>query len=210
MRKRFFFCLISNLLLVFALVACGSGSGGANHSTMPGMQQTPPASTQDVNESDPMTESLKTLSGKAFEIKFMQYMIVHHQSAIAMANLVPTHTNRSELKALATDITTAQTKEVTDMTDWLSSWYHEKPLTDTMSVPGMMGEMNTLKKAKDTAFDRQFLTMMIHHHQQAVNMARLIPQKMQRSELVTLGQNIVSTQSAEIQKMQGWQKAWFH
>src|SRR5260221_10858378 len=56
--------------------------------------------------SDPMTDSLKTMSGKEFEIKFMQYMIVHHQFAIQMAQLVATHTNRPELKTMANSIRT--------------------------------------------------------------------------------------------------------
>lgn len=159
-----------------------------------------------------MTSSLQGLSGKDFEIKFMQEMIVHHQSAVQMAQLVPTHTKRAELNTLAQNIISAQNKEISDMTGWLAKWYNEKPLADSMSVPGMtsmMGDINTMKNMQDAAFDKQFLTMMIAHHQQAVSMANLIPTKTQRPELIQLGQNIVSSQSAEIQQMQGWQKAWF-
>ncbi len=39
-------------------------------------------------------------------------------------------------------------------------------------------------------------------------MANLLPSKTQRSELVKLGQNIVKTQTAEIEQMKGWQKVW--
>jgi uncharacterized protein (DUF305 family) len=176
---------------------------------MPGMNMGTPTTTPG---NDPMTDSLKGLSGKDFEVKFMQEMIVHHQSAIDMAQLVPTHTKRAELITLSQNIITAQNKEITNMTTWLAQWYNEKPLTDSMSVPGMvnmMGEMDKLKNAKDAAFDKQFLTMMIAHHQQAVNMANLIPSKTQRPELVHLGQDIVKTQTAEIQQMQGWQHQWF-
>ncbi|GHO84734.1 hypothetical protein KSZ_27400 [Dictyobacter formicarum] len=162
--------------------------------------------------SDPMTDSLKDLTGKAFEVKFMQEMIVHHQAAVDMAKLVPTHTKRPELNTLATNIITAQTKEIGQMTTWLDQWYKEKPVTDAMSVPGMMdmmGGMDQLKAAKDADFDKQFTTMMIQHHQQGVNMANLIPSKTQRPELTQLGQNIIKTQSAEIQEMKNWQQAWF-
>jgi len=176
---------------------------------MSDMTMATPTTTQG---SDPMTDSLKGLSGKAFEIKFMQEMIVHHQSAVAMAKLVPTHTKRAELITLSQNIITAQNKEITAMTTWLAQWYHDKPLSNPMNVPGMMsmmGDMNKLKNAKDATFDQQFLTMMISHHQAAVNMANLIPARTQRPELVQLGQNIVKTQSAEIQQMQGWERAWF-
>lgn len=163
--------------------------------------------------SDPMTDSLKGLSGKAFEVKFMQEMIVHHQAAVDMAKLVPTHTKRPELNTLATNIITAQTKEIGQMTTWLHQWYNEKPVTDTMSVPGMMdmvSNMDKLKVAKAVDFDKQFITMMIQHHQQAVNMANLISSRTQRPELLQLGHNIVTTQSAEIQEMKNWQHTWFN
>ncbi len=160
---------------------------------------------------DPMTNSLKGLSGREFEANFMQQMIVHHQSAIDMAKLVPTNTKRPELNKLAQNITSAQTKEIGDMTGWLSSWYNLKPLSDSMSVPGMMemmGSMDKLKNSKDAQFDEMFLRMMIEHHQQAVNMANLLPSKTQRPELLKLGQDIIKTQTAEIDQMKSWQKTW--
>jgi len=162
--------------------------------------------------SDPMTDSLKGLSGKDFEIQFMQEMTVHHQSAVEMAQLVPTHTKRPQLITLSQSIISSQTKEISEMTTWLSQWYHESPLANAMSVPGMSdmpGELNTLKQAENATFDKLFMTMMISHHQEAVNMAELLPAKTQRPELLKLGQNIVASQSAEIQQMKGWQQAWF-
>ncbi len=161
--------------------------------------------------SDPMTDSLKGLSGKEFEVMFMQEMIAHHQSALDMAKLVPTNTKRAELIKLSQNIITAQTKEIGDMTGWLASWYNSKPLADNMSAPGMMammGDMDKLKTAKDAAFDELFLRMMIAHHTQATNMASLIPSKTQRPELVKIGQDIIKSQSAEIEQMKGWQKTW--
>lgn len=175
--------------------------------SMPGMGQ----GSMIPSASDPMTESLQRLTGQEFETKFMQEMIVHHQSAIDMAKLVPANTKRSELLKLSQDIITAQTKEISDMTSWLSSWLNAKPLTDSMSVPGMMemmGSMDKLKAARDTQFDEMFLQMMITHHQQAVNMANLLPTRTQRPELLKLGQDIIKAQTAEIEQMKGWQKEW--
>jgi uncharacterized protein (DUF305 family) len=211
--KRLF--MVSSFFLLLIQTACGGTASNIN--AMPGMDHSGmnytgtntsiPAHTS--TGTDLMTESLKPLNGKDFEIKFMQEMIVHHQSAIDMAKLVPSHTKRPELNTLAADIIKAQTNEITDMKQWLKQWYNEQSLTDTMSVPGMMemmGSMDTLKNAKDADFDKKFTTMMIQHHQQAINMAKLIPEKTQRSELVTLEQNIVTTQSQEVQQMQNWQK----
>lgn len=178
-------------------------------SSMSGMDNGSGTMTPAAN--DPMTDSLKNLAGQAFETTFMQEMIVHHQSAIDMAKLVLTNTKRPELIKLSQDIITAQTGEISDMTGWLASWYNTKPLTDSTSVPGMMdmmGSMDKLKVAKDAQFDEMFLQMMIIHHQQAVNMASLLPGKTQRPELLKLGQAIIKAQTAEIDQMKGWQKAW--
>jgi uncharacterized protein (DUF305 family) len=128
-----------------------------------------------------------------------------------MAKLVPTNTRRPELLKLSQDIITAQTKESSDMTGWLSGWYNAKPLTDSSSVPGMMemmGSMDKLKTAKDNQFDEMFVQMMITHHQQAVNMANLLPTRTPHPELLKLGQDIIKAQTAEIEQMKGWQKAW--
>lgn len=209
--------LLGILLFIFVLTGCGgitaTTTTTTSHVDMSDMQggggATPAAGS---TMTDPMTDSLKNLSGKDFEVKFMQEMIAHHQAALDMATLVPTHTQRAELNTLSRNIITAQSQEIKDMTGWLNQWYHEKPLEDPMQAPGMMdmmGDMDKLKTLKNADFDKQFTTMMIRHHQQAVNMAQLIPQKTQRPELVKLGQNIIKTQSAEIQQMQSWQKAWF-
>lgn len=179
-------------------------------SSMPGTTMLPGTTAAAGN--NPMVKSLQSLSGAEFETKFMQYMIAHHTSAIQMAKLVPTNTRRPELIKLSQDIISAQTKEIDDMTGWLASWYNAKPLADITSVPGMtdtMSQMDQLKIARDADFDKMFLSMMIEHHTIASNMASLVPQKTQRPELLKLSQDIIKSQSAEIEQMKAWQKAWF-
>lgn len=199
-------------LLVFA--ACGStpstSSSGGSPSTMPTNM---PGMSTGTPTSDAMTNSLQSLSGKDFEVKFMQDMIAHHQSALDMAKFVPTHTKRPELNTLSQNIISAQTKEISQMTTWLAQWYNEKPYANSMDAPGMMdmmGGMDQMKNAKDAAFDKLFLDQMTVHHQQAVNMAKLVPQKTQRPELVNLSQNIIQAQTGEIQQMSTWKKQWFN
>jgi len=70
-----------------------------------------------------MSSLLATLRGDEFDQTFINLMIDHHQGAIDMAELVATNTERKELKELANDIITAQTKEIEMMKDWLDSWF---------------------------------------------------------------------------------------
>lgn len=194
--------------------ATNSSAGSTTPGSMPGMTMQPGQTVAGTSgQVDAMTASLQNLTGKDFEVKFMQDMIAHHQGAVDMAKLVATNTKRPELLQLSQDIIAAQNKEITQQTGWLASWYNEKPLANSMDAPGMidmMGGMDKLKAAKDAEFDKLFMMMMTPHHQAAVSMANLIPGKTQRPELIKLGQDIVTSQTTEIQQMQGWLKAWFN
>src|SRR5687768_8839525 len=56
--------------------------------------------------------------------------------------------------------------------------------------------------------DMTFVSGMIPHHQEAVEMAQLVESRTQRPELRALADTIITTQNQEISLMQGWQPAW--
>jgi len=58
------------------------------------------------------TESLRTIPSDEFDSAFYAAMIPHHESAIAMAELVAERTQRPELTTLATAIITTQQAEI--------------------------------------------------------------------------------------------------
>jgi uncharacterized protein (DUF305 family) len=58
-----------------------------------------------------------------FDKRFLQAMITHHEGAIKMANQVILPTDRPEIHDLAKNIITTQTKEITQMQNWLKEWY---------------------------------------------------------------------------------------
>jgi len=57
-----------------------------------------------------------------FDKAFIEEMIPHHQMAVMMAQMLKNTTNREEMKKLADDIISAQTKEITDMREWYQDW----------------------------------------------------------------------------------------
>lgn len=57
-----------------------------------------------------------------FDKVFVEEMIPHHQMAVMMASMLKGGTNRPEMKKLADDIATAQTKEIDLMRGWLTEW----------------------------------------------------------------------------------------
>jgi uncharacterized protein (DUF305 family) len=82
--------------------------------------------TQGMSMSDmmgDMTASLEGKQGDAFDQEFIKEMIVHHEGAVAMAELALTQAGRQEIKDLANAIITAQNTEIAQMKEWLKNWY---------------------------------------------------------------------------------------
>jgi uncharacterized protein (DUF305 family) len=92
---------------------------------------------------------------------------------------------------LVTNITQAQTP------DSEHNSHHPSGQT-TPEQQGMMGQV-----------DQHFITMMISHHEQAVQMADLALTRAKRPEIKQLAQGIKKNQVREIQQMRTWYKAWY-
>jgi len=150
------------------------------------------------------------------DVIFAQHMIPHHQQAVAMAALAGTRASDPEIKKLATQIETAQDPEITMMTGWLRAW--GKPIPDASSgsmgmgdgtgmgngsVPGMMSpaDMTKLATVSGKEFDKQFLLMMIGHHQGAITMAQDEVSAGNSPDAVALANKIITAQQAEIVTM---------
>jgi len=88
----------------------GMGSGSGMHMGMTGTQ-----------------EDFKNLeNADDFDKAFVEEMIPHHQMAVMMATMLENGSQRPEMKKLAQDIITAQTKEIVQMRSWLNRWNNEK------------------------------------------------------------------------------------
>jgi len=65
------------------------------------------------------------------------------------------------------------------------------------------------QQAKSVQVDRQFIEMMISHHQDAIVMADLALSHGKRSEVKELATSIKREQTSEIQQMRTWYKQWY-
>ncbi|WP_306664859.1 DUF305 domain-containing protein [Streptomyces sp. Rer75] len=149
------------------------------------------------------------------DVTFAQQMIVHHRQAIEMADMAQEHAHTSDVKALAVKIEKEQKPEIKTMTGWLKSWGEKVPEGRTMpgmghrspsatpSMPGMMDEqqMRDMTHAPGKAFDTMFLTMMIKHHQGAIDIAETEKKQGAHGPARTLAGDIITTQTAQITQM---------
>ena len=196
------------LTTTLVLSACGGGdstSTGADHGGMTTAPGSAPASTATFNDAD---------------VTFAQSMIVHHQQAIEMAAMADGRAANTEVKDLAAKIKAAQQPEIDTMNGWLTAWDRPAAMpgmsmgsgmsmspdmggTDHSSMPGMMtdADMTKLGAVKGAAFDKQFLTMMISHHEGAITMAQQETGHGSNPDAVALAKKIVTDQQAEITTM---------
>lgn len=70
-----------------------------------------------------MTERMKGKTGDELDRIFLEDMIVHHQGAIDMADILAKETKRPELQKMAADIISVQSAEIAMMEGWLTDWY---------------------------------------------------------------------------------------
>jgi len=69
--------------------------------------------------------------------------------------------------------------------------------------------MKSDPNAASAPYDLQFIDTMIHHHQGAVEMAKMIDGKTNNADIIKFGKQIVADQEKEIGQMKDWREKWF-
>jgi uncharacterized protein (DUF305 family) len=82
------------------------------------------------------------------------------------------------------------------------------PAAPTAQINGPIGAAPAPSPSA-ASFEQKFMTDMIDHHHMAVMMAEVCLEKAVHEELRTMCENIIATQSAEIQLMQTWLRDWY-
>jgi uncharacterized protein (DUF305 family) len=153
------------------------------------------------------------------DVDFMQGMIMHHSQAVEMTALIPSHTENKDLRTLGARISSSQSDEIKLMQRWLAARgesismpTHDMPGMDMSHepmplMPGMLTpeQMEALRKAKGTEFDRLFLTGMIQHHNGALIMVKDLFDTAgagQDADIFNFATDADNSQRAEIRIMQ--------
>lgn len=183
--------------LVGLIIGLGIGySLGINRIGVPGM------GTHMMANGSMMRDGMM---GGAADQHFIVQMIPHHEGAIEMAKLALERSKQPEMISLANAIIEAQQKEIDDMRSWYQAWYGGSPPEGGMGMhmDGMSGDLASLRAKTGPDFDREFIEQMIPHHEMAIMMAQMIRDS-ERAEMRQLAQNIIESQSREIDMMRGW------
>ena len=135
---------------------------------------------------------------------FAEMMIPHHQQAIDMSELALAQSQSEDITDLARRIIDGQAPEI----ELMQTWIDDSNDSESMHMMGGMGmggmateeEMVALSGKSGSEFDREFLSLMIAHHQGALHMVHMI-ESASDSEVRGLAEDIIRVQTAEINEM---------
>lgn len=216
--KRIAFAKCAGLMVAISAFALLSPLAVAQKSVMPVIVQ-PGAPGQPTKTLPANTHGTLPPRSEA-EIEFMQGMIMHHQQAVEMTALIPSHTDNPDVRLLGARINHSQSDEIAFMQRWLAA----RGEPTTMSMPGMPDmdmsghpmplmpgmltpeQMDALRKARGPEFDHLFLTGMIQHHGGALTMVHDVYKKAgagQDADFFDFTTDVDTGQRAEIRIMQG-------
>ena len=148
------------------------------------------------------------------DTRFMQGMIAHHQQAVDMARLASGRTNNDAVLKTADRIEAGQRDEMKFMREWLEARRESLTMPHSMhmgahghgAMKGMATpeQMLALEASNGTEFDRLFLTLMVAHHQGALEMVEELhdaPGSAYDPVMFEFTNEVVSDQQAEIDRM---------
>ncbi|MEV6277993.1 DUF305 domain-containing protein [Nocardia sp. NPDC051832] len=197
----------SRTRITLAVAAIGLIAAGCSDDSgsMPGMDHSASSSAAATSAPGARTDFNDA------DVAFLQGMYPHHAQAVEMAKLVPSRSQNPQLLALATAVEQAQSPEMEQISKLLQSF--GKPVPSATgehaghgaTMPGMMStaQLDALRAASGTAFDRQWLELMIQHHQGAIAMADTEIAGGVNPESVALARAVRTAQQAEIATMNG-------
>ncbi|RYY84135.1 MAG: DUF305 domain-containing protein [Chitinophagaceae bacterium] len=209
---------------IITLVACNSG-GDSNTTSTSTTSDTATATATQPTVNQPTAPDTAGMSGKSMmglmqanmdqmkampstgnpDNDFAGMMKIHHMGAIEMAQLELAQGTDSQIKGMAKKMLDAQQAEVAQLNNFLSG--HQAHGGGDAFHKKVMGQMNSMKMDMDHSgsVDKQFVQMMIPHHQGAIDMAKAYQETgAHEAQLKTMAGKIITDQQREIQELQGW------
>ncbi|OSB12637.1 hypothetical protein B2H97_03310 [Paraclostridium bifermentans] len=141
-------------------------------------------------------------------IDFLYGMIPHHKAAIEMSeSLLKYGGENTEIKKIAENIITNQSKEIEEMKDMIKRMELNPKIDEKKEQDYFKEYNNLLNKHKNNdmsnvnSVDKAFAMEMIKHHEIAVSMSEIVLKYTDNKDVVDLAQNIIESQKAEIKQM---------
>jgi uncharacterized protein (DUF305 family) len=198
---------------VIAGVALAIAAGALGAVAQERAQAAPPGVTALMKAHDAMMARMRG-PGVAYsgdpDLDFVTQMIPHHQGAIDMAKVLLQHGTSFDTRKFAERIITAQESEIAQMTRWKEG-HATAPAASADAAASraafeaanrkMMAAMGGDHAHGGDKPEQAFLTMMLPHHQGAIDMAAVAVRYGKDPEMRALAQKMMTEQVGEMIEM---------
>jgi uncharacterized protein (DUF305 family) len=180
---------------------------GQSKREMPSMcitdPQLNPNLTSTPNENMPKKDISTSIND---DRSFVQSMIPHHQEAIDASKLIVAQSTSQDIKDFANQVIIDQTKEVEIMKTWILTLTKSEYKADGLYMPTML----SLRDKTAFDLDKAYIQSMIEYHNRAIEMGKKISTITKSQDILNLANNMISNQTKEVQKLEGWLKNKFN
>lgn len=221
MKNRF---LIAAALFVTAyfIQECGNKNNTATKndmdSPMTHKMQNDSMNSRKIQMDNAMMQSISRTMSKMnnmkmtgdFDLDFANMMIIHHQAAIDMSEVEISKGTDAKMKTMAQNIVSAQNSEIDQLQHFINNYKmpEGKKMNEEMhnelgkTMKAMMDEMNNVKMTGNS--DKDFVMLMIPHHESAVKMAKDELSHGKQNEVKKMAQKMINDQTKEINDFNAW------
>lgn len=150
-------------------------------------------------------------SHNAADAYFARLMVVHHQDAVAMAEVAVERAQSEEVRALAERMIVGRRAQIETLTTLSAEWHKEPPAAagPELDHAGLgiedldhRGVMDELEAASGPAFDQRFLQLMSAHHRGAITMAEEQRAQGQAPDALALAASMIDEHHRDIAVME--------
>jgi uncharacterized protein (DUF305 family) len=143
------------------------------------------------------------------EVDFSEMMMMHHEGALNMSRALVADGKNDSLKRFAQKVITDQTAEIAVLKAIRMSL-----TVNNMDMDFMQEQMDNMEKTSKQAdvqlitgdIDNDYATLMMIHHQAAIQDASAYLHHGDNAQLKTIANNIITAQNKEIIELSNWLK----
>ena len=220
---------ITAILPAFALMPAFTASSVAAQEGTPTMSYScemvaasPMAGMEGMTMGTPTAEDGHDMAGQSVEFDqlYIDMMLPHHESIIALAQAAQERLTDERLQAIADNIITSQSAENEELRSYREQWYGSAEsmsmdssmmgmMTEMMPGMGDMAAMQMDPQALVAAFcagddsDLTFIDLVIPHHEMAIQSSEAALEQATHEELRAIAEQVIQDQQAEIDELEG-------
>jgi len=198
---------MKKLLVVAVIVMIGAGVAGWYL-----FESQPAAKPTQVAAPNKQEAKLNPNEHGFFDVDFAQKMIVHHQQAIEMTDIILASSSNQAIRNMQTDIRNSQSDAEAQYKKWLGEWGEtytnlaDFPQTDGHdlypSYPGLVSSANMmlLRSASGSEAEKPFISLMTEHHKGGIETGEM-SRKLQYGKMIEFKDKVFTGYKDDLERM---------